>query len=246
MTEPAIPPASAVEKGIELFLAVLSSPGAQSLSGLAKQAGLPASTAHRLIGAYVRAGLLVQVGRGRYAPGNRLAPRDERAALIETSRPLLHDFALTHNVVAHLGVFEGDMVTYLVKARGETTDIWTSETNQLEGYSSAIGKVLLAHLDPPSRAAYLATGPFVAFTPHTITDPAALAATLQTVRAQGFATDNAEVDDNLFCLAVPVPRRKEPVKYAISVSSRSRQLMALTLLPALQACAARIGASLPG
>ena len=135
------------------------------------------------------------------------------------------------------------MVTYLVKERGTAPDIWTRETNQLEGYSSAIGKVLLAYLSEAAQRAYLANGPFVPFTRKTTTDPAVLAVELQMVRERGYAVDEAEVDDNLYCLAVPV-RRQGGVEYAISVSSRSAELMRLALLPHLQDCAARISASL--
>ena len=235
--------ASAVEKGIELFLAVLDAGGSTPLSEIARRAGVPVSTAHRLVAAYVRAGLLARAGRGRYAAGARLARGEERAAVIEASRPVLRRLALDHGVIAHLGVFEDDMVTYLVKERGAGPDIWTRETNQLEGYSSAIGKVLLAYLSEAAQSAYLANGPFVPFTRKTITDPAVLAAELQMVRERGYAVDEAEVDDNLFCLAVPV-RRQGGVEYAISVSSRSAELMRLALLPHLQDCAARISASL--
>jgi len=240
--------ANAVEKGIELFLAVLDAGGGAALSDLARQAGVPVSTAHRLVGAYVRGGLLVRSSRGRYSAGARLAGvtagGGERAAAIEASRPVLRKLALDHGVIAHLGIFEGDMVTYLVKECGAAADIWTRETNQLEGYSSAIGKVLLAHLDAAAQTAYLDTGPFVPFTRKTITDPVVLGAVLRLVRAQGYAVDDAEVEDGLYCLAVPVPRKKGTVSYAISVSSLSQELMSLAMLPHLQDCAARIGASL--
>jgi DNA-binding IclR family transcriptional regulator len=234
--------ASAVEKGIALYLAVLNS-GSASLAQLAQQADVPLSTAHRLIGAYVRAGLLVRSARGHYADA-RQTGSSARETAIQSSRPRLRRFAQDHNVIAHLGVFEGDMVTYLVKERGTAPDILTQETNQLEGYSSAIGKVLLAYLSEAAQTAYLSTGPFVAFTGKTITNPAALRAVLARVHAQGFAVDDAEVDDNLYCLAVPVPRKRDNIEYAISVSSPSQTLMSLALLPRLQACAAEIGASL--
>ncbi len=235
--------ASAVEKGIELFVAALSAPGGAKLAQIAHAAAIPLSTAHRLMDAYLRAKLLVRVGRGHYAAGPHLLWRSEREAMIEASRPHLRRFARDHGVVAHLGVFEGDMVSYLIKESGAINDLWTSETNQLEGYGSAIGKVLLAYLDHSTQQRYLQAGPFVPFTSSTITDPAALTETLHKVYDQGYAVDDAEVEEQLFCLAVPVPQPFGQI-YAISISSRSKALMDLALLPALRTCASDISSSL--
>src|ERR1700722_15173056 len=60
---------SAVEKGLELFLALAEAPEGAALSLVAAEAGLPLSTAHRIAGAYLRRGLLARPGHGRYAPG---------------------------------------------------------------------------------------------------------------------------------------------------------------------------------
>ena len=77
----------------------------------------------------------------------------------------MEDLAKRTGLTVHLGVFEGDMVTYLVKAAG-VTDVLTQEGMQLEAYCSGIGKVLLAFLPLDEREQYLAGGPFVRLTAH--------------------------------------------------------------------------------
>jgi DNA-binding IclR family transcriptional regulator len=211
---------------------------------MAAQAGLPLSTAHRIIGVYLRSRMLVRAGNGRYAPGPRLAAlaqHSRTAPLIAVARPKLRRLARQMGATAHLGILEDGMVTYLVKEHGGGTEILTREKNQLEAYCSGIGKVLLAHLSHDERESYLANGPFVPLTGNTITDPAALRAELLQIRRQDYARDNAEVDVRLFCLAVPVRDAVGQVRCAISVSCHSSVPAAASWLLPMRQCAARIG-----
>ena len=244
--------AAAIEKGLGLFLGIVEDAGETPLSVQAGRAAIPISTAQRIVGAFVHTGLLSRVGRGRYAAGLRLAALAEqganpRAVLAEASRPLLQRLARALSTTVHLAVLEGEMVTYLVKAHGGGPELLTRELIQLEAYCSGVGKVLLAHLDKAAREAYLAAGPFVALTPFTITDPAALRRELDAVRRQGFARDAAEVKENLHCVAVPVRGPDGQVVAALSVSGLPASRPSAPtppFLPSLLACAQRIEARL--
>lgn len=239
---------TAVTKGVELFLALVEGQSAARLSDAASRAGIPLSTAHRLAAVYLRSGLLARVGHGRYAAGPRLAAitlqRDTRALFAAASRPKLRRLAKHLDSTVHLGILEDGMVTYLVKEHGGGEEILTREMNQLEGYGSAIGKTLLAHLGEAEQEAYLANGPFVPLTTNTITSPAALRAAFLEIRAEGYAFDNAEVDNDLFCLAVPVFSRNGEVRFAISVSRRADSPVDLAQLKPLRDCAAQISSHL--
>ena len=237
-----------IEKSLELFLSLVDDAGQTPLSAFAQQSGIPVSTAQRIVAAFVRSGLLARVERGRYAAGVRLAsgrdPKNLYKVIIAASRPLLHRLAYAVGATVHLGVLESDMVTYLVKEHGGGTEVLTREMMQLEAYCSAIGKVLLANLDEARLSAYLAAGPFVPLTRNTITDPALLHSTLLLVRDQDYAIDDAEVDDDLYCVAVPLRGANSCVIAAISVSRRSNEPISPTTLDLLKDCSIRIGSRL--
>lgn len=112
------------------------------------------------------------------------------------------------------------MVTYLLKAGRLAGTVFTREGTQLEAYCTGIGKVLLAALPDTAREEYLRTGPFIRLTQNTLTDPQVLRSALQIIAAQGFATDNAEMDVDLLCLAVPVRVGNGEVVAALSISTR--------------------------
>ncbi len=201
--------------------AVVADGGAASVSSLARRLGMPVATAHRQIATLVAEGYLVRARPG-YVAGPRLLGLlhtiDEKQVMARIAAPILQDLAGNIGGTVQLGTFENDMVTYRVKAGKGASGLFTRVGMQLEAYSSAIGKVLLAYLPAPERNAYLAGGPFVAMTERTIVDPAALARELETIAARGHAIDDREVVDDLVCLAVPIRAPGGGVPAAVSVS----------------------------
>lgn len=217
------PPTLALDKSLSLLSLLVADAGGSSVSALAAEASLPPATAHRIVATLERRGFITKIARGRYLAGPallRLANAASLSAVMKAvAEPILGALAKQSRLIAHLGVFEGDMVTYLVKA-GRQNELFTREGMQLEAYCSAIGKVLLALLPDEQRERYLAAGPFVALTPNTFTDPEALRAELQRVREQDFARDEREIDDTLRCVAVPVRDAQGAAIAALSLSAR--------------------------
>lgn len=171
--------------------------------------GLPLSTAHRLFNSIEEAGLVSRERRGAYLPGPRLLALAQRLdfhyAMAQLARPILRDLARTLRCTTHLGVLDAsNMVTYLVKEAGAGPEVFSREGMQLEGYCSAVGKVLLSHLPSEALDSYLNDGAFVALTPHTKTEPAAIRTELEAVHAQDYALDVEEITEGLICAAVPV------------------------------------------
>jgi IclR family transcriptional regulator, acetate operon repressor len=138
--------------------------------------------------------------------------------MINAAAPILDRLASRTRCAVQLGVFENDMVTYLVKAGQSAGELFTKVGMQLEAYCSGIGKVLLAHLPAQTQAEYLANGPFIALTDRTITDPVLLKAALADAATQGFAVDDEEVVPGLQCVAIPVRNLQGEVAAAISAS----------------------------
>lgn len=212
-----------LDKGLRLLGAIARQTGEKPFAALAAELGLPLSTAHRLLDALERHGHVVRVGRGRYVAGAGLAEiaasADLKSILIKVSRPILRGCAASSRHTVHLGILEGDMVTYLVKEEAGSGGLFTREGMQLEAYCSGIGKALLAAQEPKARSAYLAGGPFVALTPLTITEPDKLRREFARIRARGYAVDDREVMEDLQCLAVPVRDGKGEVVAAVSISA---------------------------
>ncbi|WP_323809768.1 IclR family transcriptional regulator [Sphingobium baderi] len=200
---------STLSKGLRLLQVLLADGGRSTLSTVSERAGMPLPTAHRLALTLEADGYLVRHDKGSFLPGPQLqrlgAVRQGTADAHATRiRRRLAQFARRHRVLVHFGVLEDGMVTYLVKENGGTEGLFTAEQMQLEAYCSAVGKVLLAALPDDQCEAYLANGPFVALTRHTLTDPDDIRRELAEVRETGAAFDRFEIREDLFCVAVPV------------------------------------------
>jgi IclR family acetate operon transcriptional repressor len=217
------PRSATLDKALSLWTSLAADGGARPLSSISREVGVPLSTAHRIVAAFERRGFLTRASRGHYVPGPVLlqlaGPSGFRQVLTAAGRPVIAELGKKTGLTAHLGILEGDMVTYLIKARDKGPELFTREGMQLEAYCSGIGKILLAALPEEDLDRYLASGPFVSLTPNTIVEPYALRHELSQVRERGYAVDDAEVDLNLRCLAVPVRDGRDDVIAAISLSS---------------------------
>lgn len=211
-----------IERALALFQAVAVSGGNESLSSLAASKGVALSTAQRWMASFEGYGMLVRTERGRRCLGIPLV-RLARAispeqVMRDGALPLMRRFARQHRKAVHLGVWDGEMVSYIAKASSGPA-LFTREGMMLEGYGSAIGKVLLAALPSADQAAYLSAGPFVPLTSRTIVSPELLQVELDTVSRQGFAVDDGEVQEGLTCCAVPLFDVSSDVVGALSVST---------------------------
>jgi DNA-binding IclR family transcriptional regulator len=215
---------AALLKGLGLFNLIAADRGRTELTGLAAELALPRSTLYRLAGTLQEMGLITRLSRGHYDIGLPLAEMLDgvtvKNTLVALCRPALRALAQGRGATAHLGILEDGMVTYLVKEAAGTdhSAAFTRENAQLEAYCTGIGKVLLAQLPDAALASYLAAAPFIPMTGRTITDPMILRDELRTVSGQGFAIDDGEIAEHLYCLAVPLWTQAAGVSAAISMS----------------------------
>lgn len=238
----------ALDKGLDLLRAVIGDDGRTPAATLAAGFGLPGSTARRLLAALERQGLIARVAKGRYAAGGRFLDLaqsiDPHATLTRVARPCLRRLAAANGATAHLGIFDDFMVTYLVKESPKPAGLFTRELGQLEAYCTGVGKVLLAHLDADELATFLA-GSFVRLTPQTITDPHALKIEIGRIAERGYAIDDREMAEDIFCVAVPIIDRRARAVAAISLSATPERIgpdRVDALARDLTACAADIAA----
>lgn len=85
-------------------------------------------------------------------------------------------------------------------------------------HATSLGKVLLAALDDDDLEERLAGAELARLTHRTIVNPAELRAALDTVREQGYATDDEERGIGIRCVAAPIRDHQGKVIAALSVS----------------------------
>ncbi len=223
--QPASPGTQSIDRGAQLLTLVLEADAPRPLGELAADAGLPKSTASRLLGALERNGLVEQEGlRGAFRAGPVMARYAGRGI---SARRLIE---AAERPMAALADATGETINVAVAAPGGVEHLAQVETSHYLGTShwvgrrvpyhcSANGKVLLAFAAAGAQA-----GALEALTSKTIVEKALLGAELERIRRDGFATAVDELELGLSAVAAPVLDESGRAVAALSVSGPTLRL----------------------
>ncbi|HEX5201504.1 IclR family transcriptional regulator [Paractinoplanes rhizophilus] len=230
-----------LRRATQLLTAFTPERPALTLTQLARRAGLPLTTTHRLVGELVHCGLLERDPAGEYRVGLRLweiaslAPRG--LGLRERALPYMEDlFAVTRENV-QLAVREGGESVYVERLAGRhAVPVLTRVGGRFPLHPTGVGRVLLAHAPADVQESVLA-GPLARFTPLTVTDPDALRKILADVRAHGFAVNDRQVTMDSLSVAAPIRAADGEVVAAVSIVVTAGTALPAALAPAVRATA---------
>lgn len=204
---------------------------------------VPKSSLHGLLKVMSGRGHLVfDPGRKVYRLGVRYweAGQAYRAGtdLATVSLPYLEAARDALGETVQLSVLDGLENVYIAKVDSDQVLQLVSRIgSRLPAHATGLGKVLLASLDPDELDHRLKGAELKRFTATTVADVPELTRVLREVRACGYAIDDGEYTEGVFCVAVPVYGRDGTVVAAMSCAvpsirvgaeTRSRMLDTLT------------------
>jgi DNA-binding IclR family transcriptional regulator len=133
--------------------------------------------------------------------------------------PFLKNIVEKFHQTVHLAILDQDQAFYIEKVKGTATIHTSSQVGKYKPlHCTAIGKVLMASLTEDSINRIIKEKGLPRFTPSTICEPEQLKKELLTIREQGYALDNTEIEPELFCVATPIRDHSGEVVAAISIS----------------------------
>lgn len=213
-----------------------------NLTEVAAQSGINRSTVSRLLQPLIDARFVDQEPQtDRY----RLGPQTARLGQIylhhldvnDVAGPILQALVDESEETAHLGVLDGTDVVYVDKHESPLSVRTGSRIGSRQPlYSTAMGKVLLAHASRSVLDQVVSEG-MPRRTATTITDPEALMTEIRRIRVDGYAIDDQENELEIRCIGAPVFDHRGAVVAAISLSGpatrmpigRLRELSALMM-----------------
>lgn len=180
------------------------------LSDLTRLSGLNKATVYRLMGELQAAGFVEQVGPDRaYRLGPELlrlaALREAAVPILSVSRGILDRLCDATGETAHLSLLRGTQLVTLGHAYSprHATRVMMDDAEILSFHGTASGLAVLAWADDAFVDAALA-GPLTAHTTDTVTDPGAIRAMLDQVRADGIAESVGRFEADVHSHAAPV------------------------------------------
>jgi len=194
--------------------------GTLSLAEIAQRAGLPESTAHRLI-----AGLVEWGGLERTAGGYRLGLKLWRLgtrqpttrALRQVALPYLEDLLELTRQNVQLAVRDGLAALYLDRLMARDSVVVLADIGRrLPLHATGVGLVLLAHGGPGLLADVLAEAPHK-YLPATATTEGELRPRLAAIRREGLVRTRDEMTPGSASVAAPLRDGTGQVVAAISI-----------------------------
>ena len=197
-----------------------------SLGELADKANLSPSTAHRLLATLIECGYVVQNPRtNRYRVSHKVielagGSENRLARLRAIAWPHLDVVRQRTDETTNLVVLEGVTTVYVDQApSSRAVRMFTEIGSRVPAHGTGAGKAMLAFQSEQFLAEVLATAPFEAFTPLTITERAAVQEDLERVRRRGYAIDGGEYEDGVGCVAAPIFDHAGEAHAAISIAA---------------------------
>ncbi len=212
-----------VERALDILEYIANQNGA-GVSEISRALNLNKSTAFGLIRTLVaRHYLFKDEKTDTYYLTLRLSTLGNRdvlhQAVVGSARPYLEDLLAKYGETIHLVMATQQAVVYIDKLEGtKSIRVATKVGDSLPMHCTGVGKAILAFRTPSEIGDYIQKTRLPRYTPNTITEAEKLEEELSTVRQQGFAVDNEEIQTDVFCVAVPIPDYRGDVNYAFSIS----------------------------
>ncbi len=205
-----------------------------TLTQIAQATGDNKTVIYRQLYTMQKHGFVEKTSAGAYTLGYRLAFLGQSAlrqnTLHQNVKGVLQGLTNRFNETSHLGILnDSSQVLIVSKVNSDATIQMTSEIGRtLDAYCSAMGKVLLTFASEDFRRQYFAAQPFVCRTRNTLTNKEEFEKEFEHIREHGYAFDNQESEEGLFCVSVPVRNQQGRVYAALSVSGPTSRMMGKT------------------
>ena len=218
-------PIKVLDKSLFILETLLQHSSSISIMEISKKLKIYPSTIHRVLNTLKYRGYVEQnPADQKYRLGLKLVElgmaRYHQIDLVKEAHPFLKELVDQCNETVHLGTLDQEGVLYIAKEDCTRTIRMVSQVGRrAPQHSTALGKILLAHLPEKEREEIIAHKNLSRFTEHTITEKKELEKELEQVKKQGFALDREENEKEICCIAAPIRDYCGKVIAALSISS---------------------------
>lgn len=213
---------SAVMRTISI-LEALSAVDGINLEQLSRMTELPKATLLRFLSTLISLGYVYRDGADMYHLTLKMFSVGSRSLnhidLINTAKPFAKELCQSLGETVHMGILEDDYAVYVLKEESSyTLRMYSRIGKVIPLYCTAIGKIFLSEMSESELEDYFRRNPLKPFTPKSIRTHQALREELERTRQRGWAIDDEEREENVFCIGAPVRDYTGKTVAALSVS----------------------------
>jgi IclR family acetate operon transcriptional repressor len=225
-----------VERAFALLEALAEvGPEGTTLSDLARLLGISKSATYAILQTLLAGGFAADSGSGmsrRYRLGMALARLGDvvvsQIGLRDVAMSVMRDLTRETGLTSRVAVLDEPYAVVIARVDAPHSTVrFSANLGKREHlHCSAVGKAMLAALPEPTVREILSATGLPEKTPHTITDQDSLRGELHAVRVQGYAIDDEEDNEGVFCVGSAVYDHSARCVAAISVTGLKLDLPA--------------------
>ncbi len=223
-----------VLKAIEIMQQFTPDQPLISLADLSTRLNYPKTTIHTILKTLEFKGFVERGGNGMYSLGTAIIPMTQsvrvNVQLRDRAAPLLRELGEFCGESIYLTVQNGPFCLYIYAI--ESPDRLMARTavgDTMPMHCTSVGKAILAFLPEDKVQEILAQSGLPAYNEHTITGMEALREELHTTRKRGFAIDNSEHEEGVFCLGAPIFNEQGEPFASCSISGTDSEIISRKL-----------------
>lgn len=220
------------------ILETIGNEGSKSVSELSRQLEFPKSSTFEILATLEREGILEKDhDRNTYHLGLKLFELGNQAkSELEIRRVAIpHMKSLNQQLdeTVHLTIMDNWEVLY-IECFESTKRLRTYSVIGVRAplFCTAVGKAILAFLDPKEIEDVIRSKGLPKFTENTLTSRQALLADLKKTTGRGYAVDNMEHEEGVRCVGAPIRDHTGRIFASMSVSGPSQRIN-LTTIPTI-------------
>ena len=218
------------ERVLQIFELLESAPGGMTNKEISRTLNFAPSSTLGILQTMLEYGYLMVDEGKRYSLGGKLVRLGDIAAsrfdLGKMASPHLKYLMNTLEETCFLAILSGDEVVYIAKEWCEQTINTNANIGSRKPvYCTGLGKAFLAFLPEDESREIIDQIDFEEYTHKTVHDKKELEEQLRQFRKQGYAIDDQEIEEGLWCAAVPIYDGSRRMVAAISVSGPIERML---------------------
>lgn len=212
------------DKVLLVLEAICDEKSGLTYSDIVNRLSLPKSTTHRILDSLKRMNYIsFDAKTERYSTGLKIIELGvkglQQQELVDVSIDFLKKLTEITNETSFLSILiEPNEIIHIYKVESSYSIRTGADLGiRRPFYATAVGKIIVAHLNDDQIHEIVKTTQYSSFTKNTMTDPTFLIEELRRVKKMGYCMDDEEIELGLTCFAVPVFNWTDNVIAAISV-----------------------------
>lgn len=186
-------------------------------------------TVHRLLATLENRGFIERMGNA-YVIGLKLVELSSmklsNVELKTEASPYLRELVTRLGLPVQMAILEGTEAVFIDKIESRNSfRMYSQIGKRIPLYASGVGKVLLLQASDEEIRKKLEGVEFTAFTPKTLTSLEEVLKAIRVARKKGYAIDDEEHEEGIFCVAAPIYDYRDKIIAAISVGGIEEQFV---------------------